>query len=85
MELPHFTACYKCSKVRIILHSVGFFFFLQSEDNVLNRSGYLLTVKKQEDGPSAEQDIALGSYSLLFYPICDHLHLCLHKQAFRLC
>lgn len=39
----------------------NFFFFLQSEDSVLNRSSDMLTMKKQEDGPSAGQDIALGS------------------------
>ena len=58
VELPHFITCSKCSKVEIILHGAV---FLQSEDSVLNRSGNVLTMKKQEDGPSAGQDIALGS------------------------
>lgn len=58
MQLPHFITHSKCSKVEIILHSV---IFLQSEDSMLNRSSDVLTMKKQEDGPSAGQDIALGS------------------------
>lgn len=55
MQLPHFI---KCSEIQIILHSAALF---QGEDSVLNRSTNTLKMKKQEDGTSAEQDIALGS------------------------